>query len=209
MKERPIIFSAPMVRAILSGTKTQARRIVKPQPDLVVDGKPCIKSMDDMRYGRLAKVLPCPFGATGDKLWGRESGWERPERTPHMMREGADTWARYYYDADDFTEIEREQFKKWGFIRRPSIHMPRWASRLTLEVVSARVERVQDISEADAIAEGIVYSKAWDGFGDIDGRYFHCTDSRRSYEHLWDHIHGPASWDANPWVWVIEFRRIA
>src|SRR5205085_1532348 len=106
----------------------------------------------------------CPYGQAGDRLWVRENGWERPERTPKLMREGADTWEPFYYDADGISWQEAADFKAWGFKRRPSIHMPRAACRILLEVASVRVEPLLEISEQDALAEGItsVRSQAWD-----------------------------------------------
>lgn len=182
-----------MVRAILAGAKTQTRRVVKHSPGMHAD-----RVAWDM--GR------CPYGRPGDRLWVRENGWERPERTPKMMRNGADTWAPYYFDADGLYWQEVEDFKLWGFKRRPSIHMPRWASRITLEVTAVRVQWLQDISEADSLAEGIM--RTHDGFGLPDGKHFHAADPRRSYLGLWEAINGPGSVEANPLVWVLSFRQI-
>lgn len=181
-REHPIIFSGPMVRAILDDRKTQTRRVVR----LPATFRPDPAHRGDDRAKILATVKW--YAEPGDRLWVRETGWERPYRTPRMRREGADTWDRYYYDADGLTKDEHEQFKKWEFKRRPSIYMPRWASRITLEVVNVRVERLQEISREDEIAEGVA-----------DGQF---------YDLLWESINGPGSWDKNPWVWVIEFNRI-
>lgn len=186
MAERPILFSAPMVRAILNGTKTQTRRVVKPQPVATRGSKKPWCSIEDL-------LKTCPYGQPGDRLWVRESGWERPERTPRMMREGADTWEPYYYDADGWIDEDHADFKRWGFRRRPSIHMPRWASRIDLEITAVRVERLQDISEPDAKAEG------------VDPQFLL---ARTGFVSLWESINGTASWDENPWVWVIEFKRV-
>ena len=196
MKERPILFSGPMVRAILEDRKTMTRRMVKPQPTQgeighFGQGIPFVR-------GKKGDIR-CPYGQPGDRLWGRESGWERPYRTPRMMREGADTWAPYYFDADDWNEDDRADFKRWGFKRRPSIHMPRCASRILLEITSVRVERLQDISELDAWSEGC------EGYDDdVTGG----MSGYREFSQLWEQINGPGSWDADPWVWVIEFRRV-
>lgn len=202
MKERPILMSAPMVRAILAGMKTQTRRVVKPQPE-----HPHFKGMlatDDegielyLHDKTLYRAIRCPYGPAGDRLYVRENGWQRPERTQKMMREGADTWEPYYYDADGYNDTDSEQFKAWGFKRRPSIHMPRAASRILLEIVSVRVERLQDISEVDALYEGAVRDESVGPFGGyVSG-----------YRALWESIIGPGSWAANPWVWAISFRRI-
>lgn len=204
MKERPILMQAEMVRATLRNVdpKTQTRRVVKPQPDRIcsVLHLPRVLAKNKTMFD----VQKSPYGQPGDRLWVRENGWERPERTPKMMREGADTWEPYYYDADGLHYSEVEDFKRWGFKRRPSIHMPRWASRITLEITAVRVERLQDISEADAIAEGcetaIDVSGGWE--------YHAMGTYRDGYRLLWDKINGPGSWDTNPWVWVIEFNRV-
>lgn len=197
MKERPILFSGPMVRAILEGRKTQTRRAVKRAEDMEFD--PC-----DPSYGPFWKPyctgvpesvkVPCPYGKIGDRLWVRESGYQPPHLTPKMLREGADTWPHYIYSADG---DEKEWCRENGWKSRPSIHMPRWASRITLEIVSVRVERLNAITHIDAIAEGCTPhpDAPAQSMGD-------------DYKGLWESINGPGSWDLNPWVWVIEFRRI-
>jgi len=166
MKERPILFSGPMVRAILEGRKTQTRRIVKPQP-LRDRG---VMAFNDGEHPQMR----CPYGKPGDRLWVRET-W-CPDVEPYTFR----------YKADGDEPLER-----W----RPSIHIPRWASRITLEVVSVRVERLQNISEDDALAEGITLVER--GTSPVD-----------QFNKLWESINGPGSWEANPWVWVVEFKRI-
>ncbi|MDT3735530.1 MAG: hypothetical protein ROZ00_04845 [Denitratisoma sp.] len=204
MRERPILFSAPMVRAILDDTKTKTRRVIKPQPVSTRGSKKPWCSIEDL-------LKACPYGQPGDRLWVRENGWERPERTPRMMREGADTWEPYYYDADRWFDEDHADFKRWGFKRRPSIHMPRWASRIDLEIVAVRVERLQDISVADAIAEGL-YQETMPGTAAALWRYAPGSDwyshPVQCYRALWEHINGPGSWAANPWVWAVEFRRV-
>jgi hypothetical protein len=211
MTDRPILYAAPMVRATLDNIKTQTRRVVKPSHcGYARDADKCDllpQALD--AYDMLAAVSP--YGQPGDRLWVRENGWERPERTPKMMREGADTWAPYYFDADGLSEQDHADFKQWGFKRRPSIHMPRWASRIKLEIVSVRVERLQDISEADCIAEGIQRGRdgMWNGAPHaVKGtpRAFHTAIG--AYDDLWTQINGPGSWTANPWVWVVEFKRV-
>jgi hypothetical protein len=222
MTERPILFSAPMVRALLAGTKTQTRRAVRltqdqqnwlrdpflylqpmygtsPPPNPVEFGTRGLWRIAGPDYpdGEEDNVW-CDYGAPGDRLWVRENGWERPERTPKMMREGADTWAPYYYDADGITPQEAADFKAWGFKRRPSIHMPRHASRILLEVTGVRVERLQAISEKDAAAEGWPEPPP-------DGTPH--PSPRAWYTGVWAGLNGLDSWHANPWVWVVEFRR--
>lgn len=212
MKERPILFSAPMVRAILDGRKTQTRRIVNLRDLAWMDEHQGLREP--------CNAERCPYGQPGDRLWVRESGWERPERTSQMMREGADTWAPYYYAADG---EDGEQLRAWGFKVRPSIHMPRWASRITLEITSVRVERLNDISPDDAIEEGLkAITKDGKtvkyGIPDHDGRPgtddigWPWQELRISpvdaFRHLWESINGAGSWAANPWVWVVEFKRL-
>lgn len=183
-KERPILFSAEMVRAILDGRKTQTRRTVKlNQAGRVQRGKQQWH-IDDPNA-----ALACPYGQPGDRLWVRET-WA-PGATQTMYRAGC---------SPDYLPPDG----KW----RPSIHIPRWASRITLEITGVRVERLQDISEDDARDEGIE-----------DGGCLNCgerepcecsspvPDARDSFAHLWQSINGPDSWDVNPWVWVVEFRR--
>jgi hypothetical protein len=220
MKERPIIFSGPMVRAILEGRKTQTRRVVMPQPVMHADGGGWYPHGDHKKRLHYASVEQfkrffaldfCPYGQPGDRLWVRESGWERPARTPRDMREGANTWEPYYYDADGLTVVDHEQFKAWGFKRRPSIFMPRWAGRITLENVGVRVERLQDISEADARAEGITDGGCLNcGNSELDcGCLNPKPDARDSFINLWDHINAKrAPWASNPYVWCISFKRI-
>ncbi len=184
MKERPILFSAPMVRALLDGSKTQTRRVVKPTPEWI--GQSGVLSY----RGRVG--LPhalCPYGQPGDRLWVRET---------HM-----DLGACYLYRADAEAEQERAIVaprQLW----RPAIHMPRAASRITLEITGVRVERLQDISEDDALAEGCSSTAIVHEDGeDYTGHY-----ASEEYQVLWESINGPGSWDANPWVWVVEFKRL-
>lgn len=203
MSERPILFSSPMVRAILQGRKTQTRRVLKTQPiDIIpmTGAKLGIEWVGLMEKNPEPKgrIVRCRLGVPGDRLWVRENGWQRPERTQKMMRDGADTWERYYYDAD-ISEADHEQFKEWGFKRRPSIHMPRWASRITLEVTGVIVQRLQDISRGDAMAEGCPFPNMARG-----------DNPCKWYADLWDSINAQrAPWSSNPWVWAIDFKRIA
>jgi len=221
-KERPILFSGAMVRAILSGQKTQTRRVVKHRwPHLwqepwyatgcVLDDLPGQtgafmefrhRSQDESGYtGSPASTLvACPYGQPGDRLWVRES-WQGDS---HDFAVGI---LPIYAATDARTEAG------W----RPSIHMPRWACRIVLEIVSVRVERLNDISEADALAEGILA----DSFEYNGQRYFRdyrLTDAeastqpaltcpRESFRSLWESINDPESWQANPLVWVFEFKQ--
>lgn len=202
MRERPIIFSAPMVRAILDGRKTQTRRVVKPQPssELLADFAEirAMRGSNRSDAQMLSDCLSCPYGAPGDLLWLREafSGPWCMEAQGGMAATPPSKWgatSRIWYWADgspthgDWTRP------------RPSIHMPRWAARITLEIESVRIERLQDISEADAEAEGVRNSLHLQG-----GRF-----ARDNFAHLWWTINGDGSWEANPYVWVVTFRRIA
>jgi hypothetical protein len=209
VKERPILFSAPMVGPVLDGSKTQTRRVMKPQPRRVDGGVPFGDSPAWAHAEPGSAIMRCPYGIRGDRLWVRENGWERPYRSARDMREGADTWPPYEYDVEPVCCWEDGELKRLCWKRRPSIHMPRWASRITLEVTAVRVERLQSISETDAIAEGI--EPAAEGYWRLYGRDTNGDmdrSARTSYRSLWESINGPGSWDANPWVWVIEFKRL-
>lgn len=214
MKERPILFSGPMVRAILDGRKTQTRRIMKPQP--TYDGfwwshKGYSCGGEKQFRDGLPLFAGCPYGAVGDRLWVREAccsdGWSVHYLADNDHREFGET--RY----DDVIKLHHYS---GGFSRQvPSIHMPRWASRITLEITGVRVERLNEISESDAIAEGIEskpqpYGKEldWKYYGWLEKLNQWSTCPIRSYESLWNSINGPESWAANPFVWVIEFKRI-
>ena len=226
MKERPILFSGPMVRAILDGRKTQTRRIMKPQP--TYDGfwwshKGYSCGGEKQFRDGLPLFAGCPYGAVGDRLWVREK-WGPCDAnykqhiataTYACFPDGSQkfklgTYFQYNNNPDDIAS-------KWptGWKWRPSIHMPRWASRITLEITGVRVERLNEISESDAIAEGIEskpqpYGKEldWKYYGWLEKLNQWSTCPIRSYESLWNSINGPESWAANPWVWAVEFKRI-
>ena len=217
MADRQILMSAPMVRALRAGTKTQTRRIVKPQPahschyEMNGAGNAALHLADAGGPNQYVPPtprskdhrLPCPYGAPGDRLWVRENGWQRPERSERDMRDGADTWPAYEYDADGIDHAHVELLKEWGWKRRPSIHMPRWASRITLELTEVRVQRVQDISAEDVLAEGIV--DRWSR-GNETWPAAQCDEARDEYRMLWESINGLGSWAANLWVWALTFR---
>ena len=196
MSEKPIIFNGEMVRAILDGRKTQTRRLVKPQPTPPAwcnHIKPHF--LDDGGFGFFDEDIDykAPY-SPGDHLWVRET-WCPVDDTEFGHGEWIDYRATPTYESSHPAGWDAApndpQALKW----RPSIHMPRWASRITLEVTGVRVERVQDITEEDAQAEGILFSVPRGG-----GR-------RRTFEALWEDIY-PGSWERNDWVWVIEFRRV-
>jgi hypothetical protein len=198
-KERPILFSGPMVRAILAGRKTQTRRIVKNQEWYNLKGD----------YGnRLRGVDRCPYGQPGERLWVRET-WT-PDHSPFYphfpVAYRAD--AGFDYERNDKGETYSPEQKAWFPYRwRPSIHMPRIASRITLEITGVRVERLQDISHEDAIAEGIepIEPKGWKDYRGTAQRYM---SPATSFQSLWFSINGLESWQSNPWVWVVEFRKL-
>jgi hypothetical protein len=193
-----MLFSAPMVRAILDGRKTQTRRVVKPQPPADEFGgyepmlceiiHPAItdrhgnEQPGEPVFGVTTEsgewCLPCRYGGPGDRLWVRETWARRGEMKSAI------------YKADSERAIGAYGAVRWT----PSIHMPRWASRITLEVTGVRVERLRDISESDCRAEGCgpIYN----------------TLAVDHYRSVWESINGAESWTANPWVWVIEFKRI-
>ena len=208
MKERPILFSAPMVRAILTGQKTQTRRAFNERTmKLMHAAAQCGEVSWFMDEGRLGKNdIPyiqqfSPYGQPGGRLWVRET-WQHAN-SPHGPYEPGCTCfyrADYWDDPHGMDGEKSPEGKYRAWI--PSIHMPRAASRINLEVVHVRVEKLQDISEADAIAEG-----APGGHGSIPG-YLYAATPHEHYRHIWESINGAGSWDKNPWVWVVEFKRI-
>lgn len=184
MKEHPILFSGDMAKAILDGRKTQTRRIVKPQPVEVAepsgnsDGLIRLKASDDCLS---TWSDACPYGQAADHLWVKET----------FLNNALSGYPPvYFYRADS---KDKPEDRKW----KPSIFMPRIASRITLEITAVRVERLQDISSKDALAEGVDYDVSKPDGWPID-----------RYRKLWESINGKGSWDKNPWVWVLEFKRI-
>ncbi len=263
MKERPILFTGAMVRALLDGSKTQTRRIVKPQPPederiytglyhpTVVDRHGEEQPSAEV-FGAYTQdgewALPCPYGESSDRLWVRDTfyafgRWE----TRYSEKKKRDAWhfvdmttecdRRYQYAADnpDVPLAKGRSGAQPGWYTRPAIFMPRAACRVLRDIARIRVERLQDISEADAKAEGTFTdeqrpeehdykSNYWmcpqclgtglhNGLGanggvifDIDCR--ECDTHVKRYRHLWESINGAGSWALNPWVWVVEFRHI-
>ncbi|MBS9488720.1 hypothetical protein ACLH09_22370 [Citrobacter braakii] len=215
MTERGMIFNGDMVRALLDGRKTQTRRIMAIQPEhselglrRVIDSKngrdngKYFWSQSDARGLKMrSKVFGCPYGEVGDRIWVRET-YQGPLFDYEHMESYLEDSSKFeksnfcVYKADgkpapEFFDADDNLHCCW----RPSIHMPRWASRILLEITNVRVERLNAINESDAEAEGITDT----GFGDllVDG-----------YRYLWKSIYGANSWQVNPWVWVIEFKRI-
>lgn len=209
-KERPILFKSEMVRAILEGRKTQTRRVVNPSiaqsewlsQDFLNRASFRVlhkngNAQFDYPDSDASNPLTCiksPYGVPGDRLWVRErfcipSKKVCPDQKPIYAADG---------DAPSLKTI-------W----KPSIHMPRWASRITLEVTDIRVERLTDISEADALAEGIKRTGVQHYFGGAPHRVHGCPTHHptagMAFKTLWEYIYGPGSWALNPWVWVYSF----
>ena len=204
-----MIFNAEMVRALLSGRKTQTRRIIKPQPEATLSGSLSGKWLSRPLNGLLLPkiediAIHCPFGVVGDRIWVRET-FQGPlfdydlmdsyckdptpfEKPKFCVYKADGVPAPEFYDADD------ELHCCW----RPSIHMPRWASRILLEITNVRVERLQSITLGDICKEV--------GCGLYDFRP--ATYGFQVWEELWKSIYGAENWQANPWVWVIEFKRV-
>ncbi len=204
MKERPILFSGPMVRALLAGTKTQTRRIAKPvrHPDLGNVYAPGALVLEHEPQHVIDRC--CPYGRPGDRLWVRETHmnwWKLDPENPEGPRLFSHVAA---FAADGYV---LEPGERWI----PSIHMLRAASRILLEITGVRIERLQDISDEDARAEGIERMAGDPECGhrnylDKTGQDW-ALSPRESFRSLWESINGPASWAKNPWVWVVEFER--
>lgn len=206
-RERPILFSSPMIRAILENRKIQTRRVVKPQP---VPDRNFPKDRMEWNPGKLhytecntawnplSKAFAdymenghCPYGSPGDRLWVKET-WRRWD-CGNEYRANYPAACQHRY--------------KW----KPSIFMPRWASRITLEITGVRVERLQEISEEDARAEGaerVVMPERGIIHNPLDHEDELIASHKNGFQFIWECISGLDSWDANPWVWVVEFRRV-
>lgn len=210
-RERAVLFSAPMVRALLAGTKTQTRRPVNPQPETQHDGEPYwhVGGYRVWGYRPPAAVplraggnpLLCPYGKPGDRLWVREAWRTDPQFDCLPPRDLDPAVAPVQYEAGPHADV-------LGGKLRPSMFMPRWACRLVLTLESVRVERLNDIGEADALAEGV--TPKWEP--GCSGRLmeafngFSFRPAASAYADLWEQINGPGSWSVNPWVWVLAFR---
>lgn len=221
--ERGLIFNGEMVRAILDGRKTQTRRIMKIQPEhsglglrRVIDSK---NGSDDGKYfwslsdacglKIRSKSFTCPFGSVGDRIWVREAFrvHSRATDVATLVYKASErnSWTEQTHRVPVSVCNKPATPEKWT----PSLHMPRWASRILLEITDVRVERLNAISEQDARAEGI-----------IDGGCLNCgepepcgcanpePDATDAFAYLWQSIYGQENWNANPWVWVIEFKRV-
>lgn len=209
MSERPILFNGAMVRAVLDDRKTQTRRQIFRKEDTSGSVKfagwldfwkrgSFATFIDSTTGNAVQRKVRCPFGAPGDTLRVREA-WTTESRFDGVKPSRLPKTARIHYMANGSKPA-------WAGRGRPSIFLPTWASRLTLEVVSVRVERLQDISEADAVAEGIERSAGGWNYGNVACRHF--PTARDAYWSLWDSINGAGAWASSPWVWVVEFRRL-
>jgi len=211
MTDRPILFSAPMIRALLAGVKTVTRRIVKLPPapthrggwdPTTVGGHGVVDAHGSPVPEHAAiwnqtsgKIIVCPYGSRGDRLWVKETHaliWPGGDGPPDDVRDHA---IEYRADTDGVCRpgewpLGEPGSPKW----KPSIFMPRWASRITLDVTEVRVERLHAITEADARAEGCTGMP-----------HFVDVTPREEFEQLWRGINGEESWDENPWVWVVAF----
>jgi hypothetical protein len=249
MRERPILFSAPMVRAILDGRKTQTRRVLKTQPipNPYAPGKHWVSNkavqamidVEDFLQGPDTSVPGCfcPYGKPGDRLWvketwgyhGTRSSYPKNTHRAYVAYHADGTTREVTFqssqamhlampkqnirfphgfddlDCDEKRFVHGDLLSAWWERKKRivSIHMPRWASRITLEVTGVRVERLQEISEADALAEGVEAPHVKEGWC---GQPY-LSKASNAYRELWNAINGAGAWGANPWVWVVEFRR--
>jgi hypothetical protein len=224
MKERPILFNGQMVRAILEGRKTVTRRLIKDTGCYAIESS--VHGVDVVRRELKAMATQCPYGKPGDRLWVRETWADVNLHGGPGIAYRADDDVRDLMEDESFLadgafnyndpRCAKYSFAAWSedLIAgtegrwRPSIHMPRWASRILLEVTDVRVERLQDITEEQAMAEGIERiagphsCEPWRNYaGD---RPF--SSPVASFSSLWNSTGG--DWDANPWVWVVEFKRV-
>lgn len=235
-KERPILFSAPMVRAILNGTKTQTRRIVNGEALNWLDN-----SHFSHEFVSHSENYLCPHGNAGDRLWVREGfsviAFVEPQEyltEGDYDCDGAVCKIKYLADNKETNVVdlcfenqngvnEEDQARRASTKKSvPSIHMPRWASRINLEIISVRLERLSELTEDDAEAEGIEginqatggddYQDYWRDYGvtkkQADGWPWIEGKPVESFKTLWESINGPGSWDKNPWVWVVEFKKV-
>lgn len=244
MKERPIIFSGESVRAIQDGRKTMTRRVVKPryrddESGFNVCSCPATNEVwvekadeegGDFEEG--TRFVPCPYGQVGDRLWVKEV-WRDRFGTAY-----ANYGTGNAYPIDDIREVDYKsggngyfiggcifrddelsaKWAEWSKWKSP-LFMPRWASRILLEITDIRVERVQDVSEEDAIAEGIEFDSGWEeecgegyttgeGWMNYKTQDFSCESAKESYHTIWDSLNAKRGypWESNPWVWVVSFK---
>lgn len=223
--ERPIIFNTDTVQAVLDGRKTQARKPIKPQPEWDAAREQWMFRRGKGRYTLSDFIQHCPYGRPGDRLWVRET-WRVSSESNNYANGCKKLWVEYRagwrrgfkQQIDTFPVDSDVAVKAWGRHKsgtwRPSIHMPRWASRITLEITDVRAGLVQDITPEDAIAEGIRLTRLtfaectvshWE---DYPTPNIGNEDPRTAFAVLWDSIYAKRGlgWDVNPWVWVIDFK---
>ena len=198
-KERPILFSAPMVRAILDGRKTQTRRAVKVPPK---PPKPHPNNWQVVLDGAVHKVGLCPYGQPGDRLWLRET-WQGYRQTNVEYDEWEEMESPKDRHIEPYQPVYKADGKTFPDTWFPSIHMPREYSRVLLEITGVRVERLQDISKDDCYAEGL--RNLNNDMAEFEGAY---GLVKAIFQKIWEAINGVESWKSNPWVWVIEFKRV-
>lgn len=242
MRERPILFSGSMVRAILDGRKTQTRRVVKlphnnplgtwepttfggPNGGRTADGR-AVPLRGGIWHTRTGDCLASPYGAPGDRLWVRETWNPRIVHSCFDMACDCETvWVDYqaggegkHFYGDD---IPDEWYMPQAAVKGrpvPSLHMPRWASRILLEITDVRVERLQ-AGEGETSFESRYLAEGVNRIHHGDGDYYYSAfrdephpknwvDPFDAFGELWDSINGAGAWDANPWVWVVQFRRV-
>ncbi len=225
-KERPILYSGPMIRALLAGTKTQTRRMIKPQPcnpetfgispvwgSGVRRGEDrfSIHAAFNVDGKRVDRWLPCRYGKPGDRLWVRETCRETFDIDDRRVMEYHAGGTRLIVDGPAIAHGEHRCtsiLPKW----RPSIHMPRWASRITLEITDVRVQRLQEISDQAALAEGVVKVReacyVVRGSKSDKAGIGH-TSPVTAFAMLWDEINGDGAWELNPWVWAVSFKLLS
>lgn len=210
-KERPILFSTPMVQALLEGRKTQTRRVVKyPAEEYLLAGlltDYSVRFIPEPAFNHLPyKYVKCPYGKPGDLLWVRESFCFNRFDWKDLLARGSKAGISFKAD-----QLSKNKLLKW----KPSIHMPKAAARIWLRVTEVRVERLQEITEADAKAEGVEnimgthYSPAYANYSETANDCPYFINPRHSFNSLWQSIHGPESWQANPWVWVVSFEVVS
>lgn len=216
-KETPILFSTPMVQAILNGTKTQTRRVLKPQPHMlnIFTDEPILQD---------GTVIKCPYGKVGDLLYVRETfyalgHWKKNglTKTGKQKWKFIDSGKVWFYEDHKPATIRKNSYRKLGFYKRNSLFMPKAAARLWLQITGIRVERLQAITETDAKAEGIEigYRQQQHShtelitYKDYETNQQAFITAGASFKSLWRSINGPDSWAANPYVWVIEFKVIS
>lgn len=227
MRDRPILFSGPMIRAILAGQKTVTRRVVTSRFPDSRGAAPNVEAGVPFAFNATGYEdnIRCPYGWPGDRLWVRETFAVNPKCPTVQVAyradgkcygvggDGGGGFARifhgYLHDAPGRGDALGDTFGRATYGRwRPSIFMPRWASRITLEVIGVRVERLQEITNADGLCEGVM---VWAAEQQTPVRDLTCSDARLGFLQAWDTINGKrpgCAWADNPWVWRVEFRRV-